>query len=51
MLQWPCDIGGISQKGTPATDGKLEILQWQKIQQRQPHTIIQTDTSTTGWEY
>ena len=30
VLQWSCDTGEFSQRGTPLVDGKLETLQWEE---------------------
>ena len=46
VLQWSCDTGEFSQGGTAGWKtgmGNLKLCNERKIQQREPHMIIQTD--------
>ena len=48
VIQWSCDTGKFSQGRTLLLIDNLKLSNGKKIQQQEPHMIIQADTSTKG---
>ena len=49
VLQWYVTLGNLAREELRRWMENLKLCNGRKIQQREPHMIIQTDASTKGW--